>query len=824
MKDSEKKIDQPGSPVHPKAGAAKTSQGPAEAAAGQGPPRQAGVPAEPGPGRYGPQAGLGKDRMETDPESGLARPGLERAGSGAAVSGGHSAAAAGRASRPDLLFGCDGYDGEMRVLTVDGQEAISEQFAFSIQLACRDGEIDFEAMVGTKAHLELAYGDETRVINGLICRFEQGVATDRFTPYYVELVPRTWLLTQRFCSRIFQEKDVVQIVKDVLEAAGLKAKDFRFALQQSYQTRTYCVQYRETDWNFISRLLEEEGIYYFFEHKDGVDTLVMGDAPDAHADIVGTATVLFRQAADMVEVEEYVFDMRYSQQVRPGKVAVKDFNFTTPTLSLLKDKSESSPSSGEGNLEVYDYPALFDADGPGTSLAKKRLESIQASRRETHGQSVCRRLAAGSMFTLQDFPRRDFNGRYLITFVRHTAQQPVGEDEAGGRFIYNNTFRAIPAAIPFRPARVAPKPLIEGAQTAIVTGPGGEEIYTDKYARVKVQFHWDREGKKDEKTSCWIRVAQLWAGESWGAMYIPRIGQEVIVDFLEGDPDRPIITGRVYNAKNMPPYALDGEKTRSTIKSNSSKGGGGFNEYRFEDKKGSEEIYQHGQKDLTIVTENDKNQSTGHDETLKIGHDRAKDVGNNETTKIGVDRTEEVGSNEKITIGSNRTESVGKDEKITIAANRTEDVGADESISITGNRTEKVGGNEAVEIGGNRDHKIGGNDALKVSGDQAQEIGGGTDIKISGSLGMSVGSGSTMEVTGAMAQKISETFNCEAKDSVVISSDKDISIKCGDSEIILKKDGTIFVKGKDIKIDGSGKLDIKAAKDMIMKAKKILQN
>lgn len=726
-------------------------------------------------------------------------------------------------NRPMFTFSIDGYSGELRVLTLSGNEAISELFSFSLELAVEDDEMDFSAVVGANATLSLHYPDSQRDIGGIVCRLEQRASTTPHTPYYIEFVPKVWLLTQRYDCRIFQEMSAPDIIGEVFKRAGL-SDAVSFSLSGSYPKRTYCVQYRETDWNFVSRLMEEEGIFYFFKSTDSGTKLVIANTPQHHPDIDGEVAIPFRPPTGMVEVKEWIYEFRYSQRVRSGKVTLQDYNFTTPALDLKRDKTASESMGGNPKLEIYDYPGIYEVDQEGLRLASVRMQSVLARAKELVGQSVCRRLAPGYKFELQDAPQPAFNGTYVITRVQHDGQQPLGEHEEGGRYSYNNTFRAIPLAVPFRPIRVTPKPVVEGVQTAVVTGPSGEEIHTDKYGRVKVQFPWDREGKKDDKTSCWIRVSQLWAGEGWGAMYIPRIGHEVIVDFIEGDPDRPIIIGRVYNAANMPPYGLDAEKTKSTIKSNSSKGGGGFNEYRFEDKKGSEEIFQNAQKDLTINTNNDKNQTTGHNETLKIGNDRSKNVGHDEKTEIGNDRTETVGKNETITIGTDRTESVGANEKIKIGSNRTEEVGANESISVGGNRSEKVDGNEAVEIVGNREHKIGGNDTLNVSGNQSEEVGGNTEIKIGGSLEMSVGSGSTAEITGSMSQSISEKFNCSAKDSIVISSEKDIAIKCGKAEIVLKKDGTIFVTGKDVKIDGSGKLDIKAAKDMILKAKKILQN
>ncbi|MEW5702013.1 MAG: type VI secretion system tip protein TssI/VgrG [Candidatus Zixiibacteriota bacterium] len=712
-----------------------------------------------------------------------------------------------------FTFQSQGYSDELRVVRFNGSEGISELFHFGIQLAARDPDVDLDAIVGLPAQLDIHHGDETRSIYGIVNRFEQGAASGIFTPYFAELVPTVWTLTQRAQSRIFQHLNVQDIVRKVLTDAKVKSDHFRFALQRSdYVKRDYCVQYRETDWNFIARLLEEEGIFYFFEHKDGKDVLVMADSSQVHVPIAGNKTVVFRDPTGLVEAEEFIHDFRYSQHLRPGKVTLRDFNFERPTLDLMRDES----AARNPELEIYDYPGLYQERGPGGQLARVRKEATQTRRLMGVGQSICRRLIPGCLFTMSECPRGVLNQEYLLIWVQHEGSQPLGQDEAAGRFAYDNRFRCIPSGTPFRPLRKTPKPVVEGSQTAVVTGPAGEEIYTDKYGRVKVHFFWDREGKSDDTASCWIRVAQLWAGSSWGAMFIPRIGHEVIVDFLEGDPDRPIITGRVYNGDNMPPYGLDAEKTKSTIKSNSSKGGGGFNEYRFEDKKGSEEIYQHGQKDLTIVTENDKNQSTGHDETLKIGHDRSKEVGNNEKTKIGVDRTETVGSNESITIGANRTENVGGNENITISGNRTENVTGNESITIGGSRGEKVGGNESIQIGGSRSEQVGGAEKITVGASRKTQIGASDKIQIGANHVVLVGGNEKITIGGSMVEKVGG--------KVKITADGPITLQSGGAKIMLKPDGTININGKDITIKGSGKITAKASGNMTLKGQKILEN
>jgi type VI secretion system secreted protein VgrG len=356
---------------------------------------------------------------------------------------------------------------------------------------------------------------------------------------------------------------------------------------------------------------------------------------------------------------------------------------------------------------------------------------------------------------------------------------------AEGEFFTCN-FTAMDKAQQFRPARVTPKPVVQGPQTAIVVGPSGEEIHTDEHARVKVHFHWDRHDKSDENSSCWIRVSQFWAGKEWGSIHIPRIKQEVIVEFLEGDPDRPIITGRVYNADQVPPYGLPANKTQSGLKSRSSKEGttANFNEIRFEDKKGEEQVYIHAEKNQDNVVEND--------ETTKVGHDRTEEVGNDEKISIKHDRTEDVGNNETISIGGNRTETVEKDESITINGNRTEDVSKDETITIGGGRTESVSKDESITISGNRKEDV----------TKKEEVSIGDERKVT--------------VSKNDALSVGKNFLLDAGES--------ITIKSGSASITLKKDGTITLKGKDITLDGSGKVNVKASGDVVIKGSKVTQN
>ncbi|GAB4328335.1 MAG: type VI secretion system spike protein VgrG1b [Candidatus Zixiibacteriota bacterium] len=689
------------------------------------------------------------------------------------------------ANEARFTFTLDGTPDNWEVREFKGVEAISRLFEFTIDLVNTDRQSDLRLMIGKQATLKFATANSWRYVDGIVRRIEEAGRYFGYFQYTVALVPSVWILTLRRNSRIFQDMTTKDIISKVLQDAGLR--NVRFALSGTYTPRTYCVQYRETDWDFISRLMEEEGIFYFFEFKDNADCLVIGDSDNVHQTIKGQEQIVYREPGEGVEETDFVYEFRQAEQLRSGKVSLKDFNFETPSLSLLKD----SAAEDDVELEVYDYPGLHADDSRAATLAKIRLEMAQSKRAIGHGRSQCPRIVAGQKFTLSEHPLTERNDEYLIISANHEGHQPLGEFETEG-YRYNNHFECIPANVPFRPERVTPKPSIQGAQTAIVTGPAGEEIYTDQYGRIKVQFHWDREGKKDEKTSCWIRVAQLWAGQGWGAMFIPRIGHEVIVDFLEGDPDRPIVTGSVYHAENMPPYPLDDEKTKSTIKSNSTKGGEGFNEYRFEDLKGSEEIYQHAQKNLTIITENDKNQETKHDETLKIGNDRSKTVEHDERVSINNNRTESVKVNESITIGKNRTESVGENETISIGKNRSTEIGGNETITIKKNRTESVKEDETVTIEGKRTVEVIKEETVTLKKGRNEEIREDDKHKIEKTLVFDVGD--------------------------------EILLKTGDASIVMRKDGTIQIKGKDITISGSGKINVKASSNLVLKGAKIDAN
>ena len=542
-------------------------------------------------------------------------------------------------------------------------EQLGRLFRMEVELHSDDRAIKFEDVVGTQAtlRLELPGGKGTRYFNGCVSRFVQTEHQGSFAVYHATLVPWLWFLTRTSDCRIFQNKKVPDIIEEVFKGHGLT--DYKLKLSGAYQPWEYCVQYRETDFNFVSRLMEQEGIYYYFEHADGVHTLVLADSLSAHEAYEGYDTMIYRPPTTKQEENtETVTEWVIEKEVQSGQYALNDFNFTTPKASLIANANVSRQHAA-ADYEVYDYPGEYEQRSEGETYAKVRIQELQSQFETLRARATVRGVCTGCKFNLQRNPREDQNREYLITGAAYHVKAGTYETGrmADEKEFYDCQFTAIPVdqKCPYRPERLTHKPLIQGLQTAIVVGPAGEEIYTDEHARVKVQFHWDRYGKFDENSSCWMRVSQYWAGKAWGSMYIPRIGQEVIVEFLEGDPDRPIITGRVYNADQIPPYSLPGEKTKSTVKSNSSKGGGGSNEFRFEDKKGGEEVFLHGEKDWTIHIKDCENEVVGSSISTHAGSSISRNAGANISRTANVTISDSAGKDIVTTSGKNMSLKAG---------------------------------------------------------------------------------------------------------------------------------------------------------------------
>jgi type VI secretion system secreted protein VgrG len=523
-----------------------------------------------------------------------------------------------------------------------GEEQISGLFHFLLEMVSEDQKLDFSSIVGENVTVTLVLNDGGKhYINGVVGRFMQEDSGVRFTTYYAEIHPWLWLLTKTRDCRIFQNQTAPQIIKSIFQDLGFT--DYKDDLKGTYQSLDYCVQYDESAFNFVSRLMEDAGIFYFFEHAEDKHTLVLADDSDAHKSCPGLEAARYQQSSVQYTNDHVITRCTIEEQVVTGIYAHDDFNFETPSTDLkVQVKGQGS------KMRIYEYPGGFLNKGDGEKRANIRLEACEHPAKTLRGEGYVRAFTAGYKFDLKNHYRADANKTYVLRWVSHAATQES----------YHNSFEAFPVDVPFRPQRATPKPTIVGTQTAIVVGKSGEEIWTDKYGRVKVQFHWDQQGKNDENSSCWIRVDYGWAGKGWGGIFLPRINQEVIVSYLEGDPDRPLITGAVYNAQQVVPYTLPDEQTKSTVKSNTSKGGQGFNEIRFEDKKESEQMYFHAQKDQLI----------------KVLNDRAKEIDRNEKSTIKGTRDQTVTGNETHTDEANFTHKVTGNYDLKVTGNLTIDV------------------------------------------------------------------------------------------------------------------------------------------------------
>lgn len=751
-----------------------------------------------------------------------------------------------------------------------GRDEISRSFAYTVGFVSKSRDVDPLKMLGGVVSVE-GESDPKRWFSGLVSDFKLTRIEDRLAYYEATVRPWLWFLGNTTDCRIFQNMTAVEIVEKIFAKYGI-AK-FEKRLQGSYPSREYCVQYDESDLDFVQRLFEHEGIFYFFEHDEGKHTLVLCDAMSKLKPAPGYEKVLYNfEGYGSRRDVEYITEWIPGSAVRPGAYAHTDYDFEKPGADLMA-KSAQPFSHKEASGENYRQPGAHLDVGRGDTIAGIRREELQAVYQRSTAVGTVRGLFSGCKFTLESFPRDDQNAEYLVVSAEYRLFDPGyrTQNEA-----HSENFKVVlgvaPTKLPYRPPRITPRPIMRGPQTATVVGPSGEEIFTDKYARVKVQFHWDRLGKKDQNSSCFVRVSQTWAGSGWGFIQIPRIGQEVIVDFIEGDPDLPIITGRVYNASEMPPYALPGNATQSGWKSNSSKGGGGYNELMFEDKAGSELVNFQAQKDHHLLIKHDRNKTVQHDQSDRIDHDAKhsvghnldEDVGNNKTVKIGVDQTTNIGSNDTETVGKNRSLTVMANETIHVVANSTENidashsqtvglvqtvtvgaarvdtVGAAETRTVGGLQANTIGATRSVSVGLSQTHEIGAADNwtvgasqnVKVSADQnfdvggshASQIGKSRTAKIASDDASDIGGGHNMKVGKSSAVDVGEDGSFKIGKNFAIDAGDSISLTCGSASITMKKDGTILIKGNDITVSGSGKINIKASSDVTIKGSQIHEN
>jgi type VI secretion system secreted protein VgrG len=623
--------------------------------------------------------------------------------------------------------------------SLDGAEGISRLFEYQLELlATVDTEIDPKSIVGTKVAIAVALSDVqgSRWINGIVASFEQRAGDTEFNVYRARIVPSMWQLTLSSNCRVFQQKTVLDIAKAVFSEYGLSVSD---QTSETYKPLDYCTQYSESDFNFVQRILEESGIFYWFEHSDQDNKILLGDGRTAYQDCPLSASFPYalnekgREGAYGARVTDFTS----AATMVSGKHSTAEYNFRTYTRLDIPDKNSVSPF-GENGYSEYLYPAgeegyLKDAD---TQLSTQmetlflgtRTGAADALAEVFRGEANARSLCAGYTFSLTGHLRDGWNRKYLLTEVIHHADQvpPYRTSNTQKKAEFNNNFTAISSDLIFKPPLTIEKPRIFGPQTAVVVAPAGEEMYIDKYGRVNVQFFWDKLRKANTVDSTWVRVAQQWAGNGWGSYFWPRLKDEVVVQFLNGDPDNPIVTGSVYNGVNLPKYQLPGNSTRSGLYTRSSKGGSASNanEIRFEDKTGSEEIFINAEKDLT----------------LHVEHDWHTQIDNEQHTTVTKDRYEEVDGDTHLTVKGKQFESVAGDTHLNISGKHIVQVGGDHSETVSGDRKESIGGNQHNSVGSNLNEQVGSNYSLTVG--QNQVISAGMNFDITASMGICLTVGS----------------------------------------------------------------------------------
>jgi type VI secretion system secreted protein VgrG len=782
-----------------------------------------------------------------------------------------------QAARPLILTTPLGSD-RLLALAISAREGISQLFHYRIDCQAKRGDtVDFGKLLGQKVSLKLEVPPKKeRYFSGLCIRVTQGASDRQFDHYQLEVVPQFWLLTKKAQSRIFQHINIPDILQKVL--AGL---DVTFQIQGTFEQRDYCVQYRETDFNFASRLMEEEGIYYYFKHSAGGSKMIVANSPGSHTDLEPESALKFKTLSQEASLDvQVIHQLSKSQEVTSGKFTLWDHTFELPHKHLEADKpitesvqagkvSHTLKVGDNGKLEIYDWPGDYAQrfDGVNRSggdqpadlqkvfndnkrTVNLRMETVAAGAVVLHGSSNVRSLTPGFKITIasvdDECKQLAADGPFVLTGVTHSARlgstYRSGDKEA---FTYSNSFTLMPAGVPFRPPRTTPKPIVAGTQSAVVVGPKGEEIFTDRHGRVKVQFHWDREGKCDADSSCWVRVTQPWAGRRWGAFFIPRIGQEIIVDFLEGDPDQPIGVGCVYNPDQPHPYLGDGPDTgnRSNhkqdpklcgVKSSTTPGGAGFNEWRFDDNKGKEQVFVHAERDIDVRVKHDRRERVIHDRHLIVGWEKDGDKGGDQRDMVYQDRHETIHRNHvehvmgnvqymvghgeakdpcgnvDIVIEKDKKELIEKNSHLHVKENKntlvdktynvvTGDmkvlVNNNSDLHVTKDQKTKVDGVQSLTVGGDQKAKVTGAASLAVGGDQKQKVGGAQSLQ--------VGTKQDIKVGTAHALEAGQTIYIKGGQTVVIEAGMQLSLKGPGGFIDIGPSG-VSIQGTMVLINSGG--------------------
>ncbi len=720
-------------------------------------------------------------------------------------------------------------------------EQVDAPFELVLELVTVDLEAATDELLGASCSLEIGRADRMRPIYGIIDRVEYLGFTEHQLMVNVRVVPAFALLAQQVTSRIFQDMSVLDIVKAVVEKElDVYGRTFDpGSSSRGTEPRDYCVQYRESNLDFVARLLEEEGICWHFVHDESkgheVLTLTYENTEFAEAtNTDGSTTMPIVRTAAGTYSRESLTGLDYRLLSTSTATMHMDFDWKAPSAPLFSEAAGTDARSRVRRVYRHDQRRFITDDG--VDRATEHRDGLTLASKLGHGTGNVITFQPCTTFEIERHDRADLEIKWVLTRIEHRGVCPdvlLGVEERRGvdgqRYV--NTFSCVPVDSPVRPVRQRPKPRAYGPETATVVGPGGEEIHVDEHGRIKVQFHWEENAKKDDTSSCWIRVRQNWAGAGWGFQFIPRIGMEVVVEFLAGNPDRPLVDGCVYNGENPYPYPLPGEKTKSGIKT-TTVGGDGFNEIRFEDAASSEELWIHAQKDMNTRVENDQ--------ALSVGHDRLIEIGNDLTDRITRHKT--------IEVGQNHTETISGKMELEVKKTQTIRVLQDVSESITGKHVQQIGKTSKVQVTLAADEVVGLKKSVKVGGLYSEQVGASRSITAVGAMTFTAGASGKLQCARNIMVKARKNLNLEGDEDVVLKSGKKMNInaaedfmckgekkgviefgdsltlKCGDASLVMKKDGTIELKGKDITLNGSGKINIKASSDLKLKGSKIAQN
>jgi type VI secretion system secreted protein VgrG len=681
-----------------------------------------------------------------------------------------------------------------------GQDGLSSLFSFTVKLVSTDNAIKPSALLGKGVTIDVELEhDARRYLNAQVIGFRKTGEEQRYAEYEAELAPWLWYATRAADCRIFQNRTAVEIAEQVLQKYGFP---FEKKLAETYQPIGYYVQYNETDFQFLSRLFQQEGMYFFFEHADGVHTLILADFPGSHQPLANHASIRFVSASKKsMAGEESIHHWEDAGAIKTGRYVTDDYFFKTPSAELQQTRNDPKNPT-HGDHEIYHWGQGFTNGGHGAHLTKVELEALQNKHAFAEGSTSVRGMAPGYTFTMFQHPDASLNIDYLVTGTAyHFQENPYASGDAGDHPNWKIDFTAQKSSDQYRAAKVTNWPYVGGPHTAVVVGPKGKELWCDEHGRVKVQFPWDRYGKSDENSSCWIRVSSPWAGSNYGGIHVPRIGQEVLVEYINGEVNRPIITGRVYNAEQMPPWTLPANATQSGFLTRSTPGGGAdhANAIRFEDKKGEEELWLHAEKDQRIEVE--------HDESHWVGHDRSKTIDHDETVHVKHDRTETVDNNETITVHNNRTECVDHNETIDIGASRTNTIGV--------NHTETIGGNHTENIGANHAQSIGSSQSINVAMAKTEMVGLASTITVGGAHALTVGGMMNTAVGLAQAEEVGLSKTVMVGKTFSITAGERLEISVGKSKFVMTPDA-IYLEADNIHLKANEAVHLDGPKDILL--------